>query len=629
MDASAKSSHVPFIRGLVLSSTLVHGCEALRKQLQLLVWGGLRVAELRGPGQASEPGAVPAGVDVLELSDGADGGGGGSSSAASSSSSSSSRERAVQAWAEGHGLRWPSEVVVLAPGAGQQEEAEGDGEVLPGFRADAAQDAPWPRLRLALAHANLRRAQAAASAGLGAASTSGRKRAREEEGERQGAEQEGGKAGAGPAHGGDLTPPAGGPSGSAAAPERSSLVVVGYAMKASREADLAKEGLLNLVPQDGVVFAPLDLSQALAAQLPFHCILHKASDELEYGPPPSPPPPPAAAPRAGDAADGPSAAETSLLVPRFGPRVRAMAEFVSRQGGRVSLVDPLEATAKVINRTELARVCDSLSQVELQGAAGGAGVVVRAPRHVTVSAFEPAQLAAALEQLGCSAPFIVKPVVACGTPDSHAMALVLWPEALGELAGRVPLPAVVQEFVNHDATIYKVYAAGDKVFHTVRPSIPNVPQTRPDAEALAPNGVLTFDSLKSLPTTLPSAGGSAATAAAGVAGSATAAATAAAAATSSFTPSQEVLERLAAHLRSALGLSLFGFDVVVSAGDQGLQEGQGGQGGQAMAGDGGCGKARELVVVDVNYFPSYRGAKGAPTLFRAAVLGAHRAQVPA
>jgi hypothetical protein len=258
---------------------------------------------------------------------------------------------------------------------------------------------------------------------------------------------------------------------------------------------------------------------------------------------------------------------------------------------------------------------------------------------------------------GCSAPFIVKPVVACGTPDSHAMALALWPQALAGLAGRVPLPAVVQEFVNHDATIYKVYVAGDKVrrrcccrgvrggallpnlesillcslcaislrhpvdvhraqvFHTVRPSIPNVPHARPAAEALAPSGVLTFDSLKSLPTALPSA---AVTAATGPAAATAASASVSSAA--SFTPSQEVLERLAGHLRSALGLSLFGFDVVVRSVEKEQEQ---------AATAGGAGKPRELVVVDINYFPSYRGAKGAPALFRAAIMCAHHAQVPA
>ncbi|PNW85347.1 hypothetical protein CHLRE_03g182100v5 [Chlamydomonas reinhardtii] len=591
MDASV--AHGPFIRGLVFSGALLHGCEALRNQLQLLLWGGLRVAELRSPDQTSEPGAVPSGVDILQLSD------------------SNTWEPVLKAWAEGHGLQLPGEVVVLASGAG-------DAEVLPGFTANAGQDAPWPRLRLALAHANLLRAATLGSAG--ASGTSGRKRAREE------VEED-----VGPAAVADSAASA----GSSGTARGSELVVVGYAMKASREADLAKEGLLNLVPQDGVVFAPLDLSQPLESQLPFHCILHKASDELEYGPP-SPPAAAAAAgesavPTAGRGVGGEGAASASstgddggasgggagLLVPRFGPRVRAMAEFVSQQGGRVSLLDPLQSTAKVINRTELGRVCDSLSQVALQGAVGGAGVVVRAPRNVTIASYEPQQLEAALKQLGCSAPFIVKPVVACGTPDSHAMALALWPQALGGLAGRVPLPAVVQEFVNHDATIYKVYVAGNKVFHTVRPSIPNVPHTRPAAEALVASGVLTFDSLKSLPTKLPSDASPAASAASAAV---PAAAAAAAPAATSFTPSQEVLELLAAHLRAALGLSLFGFDVVVRTVEEDEE--------QKEATEPHAAKPRELVVVDVNYFPSYRGAKGAPALFRTAVLGAHRAQVP-
>lgn len=213
MDASV--AHGPFIRGLVFSGALLHGasgeqsdnivicggdiasgyvrytahassafalplpagCEALRNQLQLLLWGGLRVAELRSPDQVgtvmcrhsntgpssrgfaspsgartgwkqvgglkqapslrinhtdcstswmrlsrlklpctqtSEPGAVPSGVDILQLSD------------------SNTWEPVLKAWAEGHGLQLPGEVVVLASGAG-------DAEVLPGFTANAGQ----------------------------------------------------------------------------------------------------------------------------------------------------------------------------------------------------------------------------------------------------------------------------------------------------------------------------------------------------------------------------------------------------------------------------------------------------------------------------------------------------------
>jgi hypothetical protein len=83
-----------------------------------------------------------------------------------------------------------------------------------------------------------------------------------------------------------------------------SIHVVGYVMKASRERDMAqctsrdcstaagkcqepqdasKAGLLTLVPQQGLVFAPLHLGSPLDWQLPLHLVLHKASDELECG----------------------------------------------------------------------------------------------------------------------------------------------------------------------------------------------------------------------------------------------------------------------------------------------------------------------------------------------------------
>lgn len=64
---------------------------------------------------------------------------------------------------------------------------------------------------------------------------------------------------------------------------------------------------------------------------------------------------------------------------------------------------------------------------------------------------------------GLAGPFIVKPLVACGVSHSHSMALVLQPGALHELHDRLPLPAVVQEFVNHGGVQWKVYVLGDKV----------------------------------------------------------------------------------------------------------------------------------------------------------------------
>ncbi len=85
---------------------------------------------------------MPAGVDIVELSDEGNNNGG------SSSSEASGEERALKAWAEGHGLQWPGEVVVLAPGGGQTKEGDAEAELLPGFRANSLQVRRQPALTL-------------------------------------------------------------------------------------------------------------------------------------------------------------------------------------------------------------------------------------------------------------------------------------------------------------------------------------------------------------------------------------------------------------------------------------------------------------------------------------------------
>ncbi len=187
------------------------------------------------------------------------------------------------------------------------------------------------------------------------------------------------------------------------------------------------------------------------------------------------------------------------------------------------------------------------------------------------------------------------------------------------------------------------------MFFTTRPSIPNVPRTRADASALRSDGVLLFDSLKSLPTRLPEAAAAAGAAATGPDSTGPVTNSQCATRATPRVPSQHVFERIAASLHQSLGLSLFGFDVVIAAegdtpGD--AADAQAGMDGQCQAGAapaGGCeglqGQQQQrgqqgvqqadlqYVVVDVNYFPSFKGAPGAAQLFREAVMAAYRRHV--
>lgn len=129
----------------------------------------------------------------------------------------------------------------------------------------------------------------------------------------------------------------------------------------------------------------------------------------------------------------------------------------------------------------------------------------------------------------------------------------------------VPLPAVVQEYVDHGGALWKVYCAGEQVFWTQRRSTPDLgPLARllaEDPAADLPTSV-GFDSLKSLPTSLPWARQAASTAGAAPGGAAAAAGREAEAPPGHELMRQPTFEAVASALRARLGLTLFGFDLV-------------------------------------------------------------------
>ncbi|CAN6681505.1 unnamed protein product [Malus baccata var. baccata] len=126
----------------------------------------------------------------------------------------------------------------------------------------------------------------------------------------------------------------------------------------------------------------------------------------------------------------------------------------------------------------------------------------------------------------------------------------------------VPLPAIIQEYVDHSSTLYKFYVLGEKVYHAVKSSTPNADGLKKlsGSTELKP---LVFDSLKSLPTAkgnLSSGDGN----------------------SSKATIDLELVTSAANWLMRNLELTIFGFDVVI-------EEGTG-----------------DHVIVDVNYLPSFK-----------------------
>lgn len=204
-------------------------------------------------------------------------------------------------------------------------------------------------------------------------------------------------------------------------------------------------------------------------------------------------------------------------------------------------------------------------QTCLKGVTTASGVTVKAPKFIVVNQ-DTSSVQEQLQNEQLSVPLIVKPLVAAGTKQSHYMAIAIRESAT---LNRIPPNSLVQEYVNHDQKLYKVYVMGKSVHVYQRPSLPNLPA---DIAERATKDLIEFDSqhpypqLKDFgvddcnPRQQPSS--------------------------MSVTP-DEVLPLVHA-LKRAFGLELFGFDILLSS------------------------ERKEWLVVDVNYFPSYKEVPNFP-----------------
>jgi inositol-1,3,4-trisphosphate 5/6-kinase / inositol-tetrakisphosphate 1-kinase len=169
--------------------------------------------------------------------------------------------------------------------------------------------------------------------------------------------------------------------------------------------------------------------------------------------------------------------------------------------------------------------------------------------------------------------------------------------AVSDAYGCVLISAVVQEYCNHDARLFKVCVVGDAVHMHERASLPNL--------CSGLYGSLAFDSQKPYPTAedfgmQPSTATTAATAVSngatdGISDDGT---TANASQQQQHLQQQqphlslETAHRAAQWLREAFGLTLFGFDLIVAC------------------------ETGEVTVIDVNYFPSFRDLSDFPAALR-------------
>uniref|UniRef100_A0A8C0V882 inositol-1,3,4-trisphosphate 5/6-kinase n=1 Tax=Cyanistes caeruleus TaxID=156563 RepID=A0A8C0V882_CYACU len=160
-----------------------------------------------------------------------------------------------------------------------------------------------------------------------------------------------------------------------------------------------------------------------------------------------------------------------------------------------------------------------------------------------------------IEKNGLAFPFICKTRVAHGT-NSHEMAIIFNQEGLKA----VRPPCVIQSFINHNAVLYKVFVVGESYTVVKRPSLKNFSAGVSDRESIFFNSHnVSKPESSSVLTALDKIEGV------------------------FERPNDDVIREISKALRQALGVSLFGIDIIINN-----QTGQ-------------------HAVIDINAFPGYEG----------------------
>ncbi|TWW72107.1 Inositol-tetrakisphosphate 1-kinase [Takifugu flavidus] len=281
----------------------------------------------------------------------------------------------------------------------------------------------------------------------------------------------------------------------------------------------------------------LDLSQPLEEQGQLDVIIHKLTDLILEA----------------DQNDS----QAMLLVQRVQDYIDAHPETI--------ILDPLPAIRTLLDRCKSYQLIHRLESC-MKGRATSSFLSAEAAEsfsyqgnpvvkgHREAAVFHPDVLEQIRRQ-GLTFPFICKTRVAHGT-NSHEMAIIFSEEDLQDIKP----PCVIQSFINHNAVLYKVFVVGDSYTVVERPSLKNFPSGPTDRKAIFFNShnVSKPESSSDL-TTRENVEGV------------------------SQPPNDDVIRKLSRSLRQALGVSLFGIDVIINN-----QTGQ-------------------HAVIDINAFPGYEG----------------------
>jgi len=287
-------------------------------------------------------------------------------------------------------------------------------------------------------------------------------------------------------------------------------------------------------------------------------------------------------------------------------RVHRLMQYQKRRPD-CSLVDDPSKVLTLMSRSDIAH---ALSEC-LVGVSSKSGIPVSSPKFVVWDQQHKAKrdpielLAQLLKNAKMSYPLIAKPLQAAGTKTSHYMTVLLNESSLKHIGAS---SCLLQEYANHDAVLYKVYVLGNNVRVYQRPSLPNLPPlaiiATQKSSGYSPSYV-DFDSQRPYPRlsafgvsegSLPRRNSPPFLASLTTAHTSSSPSKSATTIGDNHTiaVTAEEVQPIVDTLMEAFGLELFGFDILITPGESKEE--------------------RQMLVVDVNYFPSYKEVSNFPSL---------------
>jgi len=206
-------------------------------------------------------------------------------------------------------------------------------------------------------------------------------------------------------------------------------------MSEKKSKKLNFEDQIDMFRNAGVELLKIDLDQSLEEQGPFDMILHKFTDIIV------------------------KAQQGNITAQRI---IRSIEDYFESHPECI-IVDPLEGIRKLLDRHEQYNLVLDCNGVNTES-------YMFIPTFVYLTSKDIDENQKKLLDANVQYPFVCKPIVAHGTKICHKMAVIFNEDGLKDIQP----PCVAQTFVNHNATLYKLYKIGSKQYVCQRPSLKNL-----------------------------------------------------------------------------------------------------------------------------------------------------------